>query len=97
MECHKTVSQQLHRPAFPSPGRCATRERDYKGFLFAIQLLACPRSPPFRECGRQALFDKPLSGAMDGGKAHAQSGCDLFVSGAFSGMEQHMGSCHFAR
>jgi hypothetical protein len=45
----------------------------------------------------QALFDKPLAGAMDGGKAHAQSGRDFFVRRAFSGMEQHMGSGHFTR
>jgi hypothetical protein len=95
LECNQTVSQQLHRPTFPPHGGCATRQRDYKSFLFAVQLLAGPRSPPFREGARQALFDKSLSGAMDGGKAYAQSCCDFLVSRAFSSLEQHMGSCHF--
>jgi hypothetical protein len=38
-----------------------------------------------------------LSGAVDGGETHAQNGSDFFISRSFCSVEQHMGSCHFAR
>jgi hypothetical protein len=91
-EFYEFVGQELHGPAGAIVGRCATSPSDQCGFGFPIELALGTRTRAFAQGSVQALFDKALADAFDGGAPDMEGHGNRIISLTCIGLEQDVGA-----